>query len=320
MACSRLRPPVRTGRPDVCSTSPSTSSESSARSRCAVSVSHATSSCARVTGELLRAQHIQQPSADLTVGACVSLGAAPRRWWPPEPGRPPRARAQRAQPAARRPRGAHRRAQLHQRHRKPRRLSIIGQQRGDVGEVAGDCRCGRVGTAVHGPGDHAPHVGVDDGNRLAIGETSDGPSRVGADAGQRQQGVDVDGHHVAVLGGDRDGAFVQALGPPRIAQLAPGAQHVGRAGGGRRRRCRPARHPVAPDRFHPGHRRLLQHELADQDLPGGDAGPPPRQVALRTRRTSAAARPNRSSGSVLGQNVGHAQYESGVRMEGTQGG
>lgn len=34
-----------------------------------------------------------------------------------------------------------------------------------------------------------------------------------------------------------------------------------------------------PDRLHPRHRSLLQHELADQDLPGGDIGLAPRQVA-----------------------------------------
>ncbi len=50
--------------------------------------------------------------------------------------------------------------------------AVIGQQRGDVGEVADAGR--RVGAAVHRPGDHPAHVGVDDGNPLAVGEARDG--------------------------------------------------------------------------------------------------------------------------------------------------
>ena len=45
-------------------------------------------------------------------------------------------------------------------------------------------------------------------------------------------------------------------------------------GGGRR----PAGQPLPPDRLDPGHRRLLQHHLADQHGPGVDARTPPRQV------------------------------------------
>jgi hypothetical protein len=45
------------------------------------------------------------------------------------------------------------------------------------------------------------------------------------------------------------------------------------------RRRGPACHGVQPDRLHPRHRSLLQHELADQDLPGGDTGLAPGQVA-----------------------------------------
>ena len=45
------------------------------------------------------------------------------------------------------------------------------------------------------------------------------------------------------------------------------------------RRRGPACHGVQPDRLHPRHRSLLQHELADQDLPGGDTGLAPGQIA-----------------------------------------
>lgn len=47
------------------------------------------------------------------------------------------------------------------------------------------------------------------------------------------------------------------------------------------RRRGPACHGVQPDRLHPRHRSLLQHELADQDLPRRHSRSAPRQVALR---------------------------------------
>lgn len=51
----------------------------------------------------------------------------------------------------------------------------------------------------------------------------------------------------------------------------------GGAGGGA-----PPPHPVRPDRQHPGGRRLLQHELADQDLPRADTGLSPGQIPVRS--------------------------------------
>ena len=120
----------------VCSTRPSTSSESSARSRWAVSVSHATSSSARVTGESLpRNTSSSRPRTWRSVPAYRWA----RRAVPVPagiPARPPRAVAQRAQPAPRRARGAHRRAEFHQRGRERGARRVIGQQGGDVVEVA----------------------------------------------------------------------------------------------------------------------------------------------------------------------------------------
>jgi len=80
-----------------------------------------------------------------------------------------RARAQRAKPAPWRACRADRRAQFHQRHRKSRRVGIIGQQRIDIGEITWRRR-GGVGPAVHRPGNHAANIGVDDGHALPVCE------------------------------------------------------------------------------------------------------------------------------------------------------
>ena len=52
--------------------------------------------------------------------------------------------------------------------------------------------------------------------------------------------------------------------------------------------------PSQPDGLDPRDRCLLQHELADQDLPRSHIGATPRQVTLRVLVPAAEARPNRS--------------------------
>ena len=112
--------------------------------------------------------------------------------------RPPCADAQRAQPAPRRARRAHRRAQLHQRHRKPsarqHRWATTQRRRRDHAAT----RMRRVCPAVHGPGDHAAYVRVDDGHPLLVRETGDRAGGVGTDPRQRQQRFDVRRHHIVV--------------------------------------------------------------------------------------------------------------------------
>ena len=92
--------------------------------------------------------------------------------------------------------------------------------------------------------------------------------------------------------------LAQPQRPPRVAELAPRPDDLGRRGRREVGRRRPARQPLPPHRLHPGHRRLLQHHLADQHRPGVDAGTPPRQVARGRRRTSRGS-PRRSAS--LGQ-------------------
>ena len=70
------------------------------------------------------------------------------------------------------------------------------------------------------------------------------------------------------------------------------------------------------------HRSLLKHELADQDLPRGDTGVRPGQIAPRdvipAEQFGGASRHRTSPR--RGHNVHHAQLDSGNRLEGTQGG
>src|SRR5690606_732976 len=124
-------------------------------------------------------------------------------------------------------------AELHQggRHRGGPRV-LFGEQRGHVGQVPfGGGRSGVTG-AVHGAGDHAPHVRVHHRGALAVGEGGHRAGGVLADTGQGQQGFHVGGHDVPVLGGDHRGRLVQPHGAARVAELAPRAQHFALGGGG----------------------------------------------------------------------------------------
>ena len=232
---------------------------------------------------------------------------------------PPGALTKRTQPASWRPRGADDRAQLHQRHRKPRGHLVGRQQCRYVGVVTHRGWRAGVGHAVHHPRHHAAHIGVHHRYPLAIGEAGYGACGVAPDTRQGQQGIDVVGNHIVVVARDDGGALVQALGPPRVAQLAPGAQHIRGAGRGGGRCGGPALHPIGPDRQHPGYRRLLQHEFADQDLPRADAGFSPRQVAARSVvPIEEFVRQDRHVH--VRHDVCHAQHQSDNRMESTQRG
>ena len=170
---------------------------------------------------------------------------------------------------------------------------------------------------------HPTDIGIDDGHPLAVGEAGHRSRGVGADTRQAKEGVDVVGHEVVVIGCDRDSALVQPLRAARIAELAPGPQHIGGTCCSRRRRGWPARDPLHPDRRHPRHRGLLQHELADQDLPCAHPGSAPRQLTLGTGiplDKIVRGDAHRLANSAAVHNTFHGEYQPGGGVDGTQGG
>ena len=80
-------------------------------------------------------------------------------------------------------------------------------------------------------------------------------------------------HLTAVPLDDRDRRGVQPQGASRVAEPAPGPHRLaGRLAAARSAGRRPASQPLRVDGQHPGHRRLLEHQLADQHRPGGGRG------------------------------------------------
>ena len=134
---------------------------------------------------------------------------------------------------------------------------------------------GRPGVALaeHRAGDHPAHVRVD--HRVRAGRRrSEATARAvyAPTPGSASSSSTLGRHHAAVPVHDRLRGLVQPQRPARVAELAP---HPDRLAGRRRRAGRPARAsaPATPVRGqHPGHRRLLQHDLADQHRPGETPG------------------------------------------------
>ncbi|OPZ42838.1 MAG: hypothetical protein BWY94_02021 [Actinobacteria bacterium ADurb.BinA094] len=132
-------------------------------------------------------------------------------------------------------------------------------------------------------GQHATDVGVHRGHVRVMGEDEHGAGGVRADARQRLQPVERARQPGAGAGGRRgpghgDGAPVQAQRPVVVAEALPAEQDFAE---GRRREALevgPDTHPFLVTRDHPRHRRLLQHDLADQDRVRV-GGPSPRKVA-----------------------------------------
>ena len=181
----------------------------------------------------------------------------------------------------------------------------------------------RVGPSSDRARHHPTDIGVDHGHPLAVGEAGHRTRGVGTNTRQPEQCVYVIGHHITMLLGDHDGAFMQSLRPPWIAELAPGPKYVG----GTRRRGRrwrgPSRDPFHPDRRHPRHRGLLKHELTDHDLPRAHSGSAPRQLTFGPREPRDEILGGDTHGlttSAAVHNTTHGEYQPCGSVDGTQGG
>ena len=224
----------------------------------------------------------------MPVRAVVTLGPAPGRLGR-LPGVPGLLGATRGQPgaipghragtAARAGGRADQRAQFHHRDRPAGRdRGLGGQQRFGQPPLRHRGRGGGPGLAGHEPGQHAPYVGVEHGVPLAEGEAGHGRGGIAADPRQREQGVPVRRHLPAVPRGQDGRRLVQPERAPGIAEPAPLPDRLARGLGRQRGRGGPAGDPPEVFGPHPGHRRLLQHDLTDQHRPGRRAGSAPGQV------------------------------------------
>jgi len=150
------------------------------------------------------AQHVEQPTPHLPIGARESLGLAARTVVGRGPGQlPGTIRAYRAGGASRRTSRTDQRPQLHHRHREQRRSRRLRwEQRFHARSVhGGDGRSG-PGATVYGAGEHPGDVGVDHGRADTEGERRDRPGGVGPDPGQRLQILDRCGHRSVELTDD----------------------------------------------------------------------------------------------------------------------
>jgi hypothetical protein len=96
-------------------------------------------------------------------------------------------------------------------------------------------------------------------------EHGDRGGRIRADSGQRQELVAGGGDDTAMTFGDDPGSLMQSQGAPRIAEPPPLAYCLAWRVAGERGWRWPPIEPSPVRRDDPAHRRLLQHDLADQD-------------------------------------------------------
>src|SRR5215469_18116834 len=82
-----------------------------------------------------------------------------------------------------------------------------------------------------------------------------------------------------MTGRNQFGAGVQAYGAARVTEPAPLPDRVGWACGGECGGLWPPLEPRTMRGKNPADRSLLEHDLTDQDRPGGRARPAPRQVS-----------------------------------------
>lgn len=183
---------------------------------------------------------------------------------------------QRTDEAARVPRRADRRAQVHEalvvvagslgRHRGGRKLGEAAAPGGARGVVEG-----------MDPRQDSRDVPVDDGEPVPERDRPDRARRVSPDAGERRDLLGPLGKAPAVLAHDGARRLVQRTRPGVVAEAGPEREDVVERGRREGHRRRESRQPPLPVRQHGLETRLLRHDLADPDRVG-ITRPPPRQI------------------------------------------
>ncbi len=161
-------------------------------------------------------------------------------------------------------------------------VEFAGRVRGEDGREEGaelpvDAGHGRAPKAQQ-PHEDAPDVGVDDGERPAVGEAQDGGRGVGPEPGQPPERRFLIGDLAAVLPDDGSGRGVQVPGPLIIAQPLPFPEDLPQRGPGQAPHVGEDPEPalVVGDDGRDG--RLLEHDLGDPD-PVGIFRPAPGQLS-----------------------------------------
>jgi hypothetical protein len=160
-----------------------------------------------------------------------------------------------------------------------RGLWCAWQERERAGAISSAGRRWREREAVHRSGDDPGDVDVDDGGPPTERESRDSCCRVGADAGQRQQTLLITRDVAPELLADLASCLPQSPSPPGVAESSPGRNDVTDRRGSEVVRRRPSRDPLEVARQDPRDRRLLKHDLGDQDLPGRRRCVAPRKVS-----------------------------------------
>ena len=193
--------------------------------------------------------------------------------------------------AARRARGADRRAELHERLIPVAGVSVaVGDERLGQPPQAG-VAAGRLDVVLdrEEAGEDAGHVPVDDGGPPAEGDAGDGPGRVGADTLEASELLERARYDAVVLQGDLLGGRVEHAGTPVVAKAAPEGEHALL----RRLREVPDGRELPEKALVVGNdradARLLEHRLADPHRVRV-ARPSPGQIPPDEARTTAEGR------------------------------
>ena len=128
---------------------------------------------------------------------------------------------------------------------------------------------------------HTSNIRIHHRNRPPIGKTGHRPRGVLTNTRQIEQLIHCGGYRTRMLIDDRPRTLVQTERPARVAQTTPCTKNLITSGAGEIGWSGPTVHPFAPRRFDAGDRRLLAHDLAEENSPRGAPGLTPGEMASR---------------------------------------
>jgi hypothetical protein len=125
----------------------------------------------------------------------------------------------------------------------------------------------------------ALHIAVDDGAGFVKSDAGDGRRGVTPDAGKRAQGAGGGGQPAGVIAHQAARGIMQGASAAVVAKSAPGGEHFGGLGGGKRGHVGKAAQKIAVTVQHRTHSRLLQHDFGNPDVVRVAGGTPGQRAA-----------------------------------------